>query len=86
VALEGKTILVTAFWSLEIANPVLAGERKKRLRQPEIRLRCLLPGTLDPQQRTAGHVGRQAGKGRKIGLRAMLTRSVGAARSYKPLF
>ncbi len=36
VALEGKTILVPVVWSLEIANAVLTGERKKRLRQPEI--------------------------------------------------
>ena len=36
-SLEGKTILVPAVWSLEIANAILAGERKKRLRQPEIR-------------------------------------------------
>lgn len=36
VALEGKTILVPAVWSLEIANAVLVGERKKLLRQPEI--------------------------------------------------
>jgi predicted nucleic acid-binding protein len=36
VALEGKTILVPAVWSLEIANAMLVGERKKRLRQPEI--------------------------------------------------
>jgi hypothetical protein len=91
VALEGKTILVPAIWSLEIVNAVLVGERKKRLRLPEILrfttlleslpvlqdiqpvgdhvsnvlplareyrpvgLRCLLSGTLDPQQRTAGH-------------------------------
>ena len=37
VALEGRTILVPAIWGLEIANAVLAGERSKRLRQPEIR-------------------------------------------------
>jgi predicted nucleic acid-binding protein len=37
VALEGKTIIVPALWSLEIANAVLVGERRKRLRQPEIR-------------------------------------------------
>jgi predicted nucleic acid-binding protein len=37
VSLEGKTILVPAVWSLEIANAVLVGERKKRLHQPEIR-------------------------------------------------
>ncbi|MDQ2842524.1 MAG: type II toxin-antitoxin system VapC family toxin [Acidobacteriota bacterium] len=37
VSLEGKTELVPAVWGLEIANAVLAGERKKRLTQPEIR-------------------------------------------------
>jgi predicted nucleic acid-binding protein len=37
VALEGRTILVPAIWGLEIANAVLAGERSKRLRQPETR-------------------------------------------------
>ena len=37
VALEGRTMLVPAIWGLEIANAVLAGERSKRLRQPEIR-------------------------------------------------
>jgi predicted nucleic acid-binding protein len=37
VALDGSTILVQAIWGLEIANAVLAGERSKRLRQPEIR-------------------------------------------------
>jgi predicted nucleic acid-binding protein len=37
VSLEGKTMLVPAVWSLEIANAVLAGERRKRLNQPEIK-------------------------------------------------
>ena len=37
VSLERKTMLVPAVWSLEIANAVLVGERKKRLNQPEIR-------------------------------------------------
>ena len=37
MALEGRTIFVPAIWGLEIANAVLAGERSKRLRQPEIR-------------------------------------------------
>jgi predicted nucleic acid-binding protein len=37
VSLEGKTMLVPAVWSLEIANAVLVGERRKRLNQPEIR-------------------------------------------------
>jgi predicted nucleic acid-binding protein len=36
VALEGKTILVPAVWSLEIANAVF-GERRKRLNQPDVR-------------------------------------------------
>jgi predicted nucleic acid-binding protein len=36
-ALEGKTILVPAVWGLEVANAMLVGERKKCLRQPEIR-------------------------------------------------
>ena len=35
VALEGKAVLVPAMWSPEIANAVLVGQRKKRLRQPE---------------------------------------------------
>ena len=50
VALEGNTVLVPAIWCLEIANAVLTGERKKRLRQSEIRrftsLLEGLPGTL----------------------------------------
>jgi predicted nucleic acid-binding protein len=37
LSLEGKRILVPAIWSLEIANAVLVGERKKRLLRPEIR-------------------------------------------------
>jgi predicted nucleic acid-binding protein len=36
VSLERKTMLVPVVWGLEIANAVLAGERKKRLNQPEI--------------------------------------------------
>ena len=36
VSLEGKTVLVPALWSLEIANAVLVGERRKRLKQAEI--------------------------------------------------
>jgi predicted nucleic acid-binding protein len=37
VSLDGRTILVPAVWGLEIANAVLAAERQKRLKQPEIR-------------------------------------------------
>lgn len=36
VALEENTILVPSVWSLEVANAMLVGERRKRLRQPEI--------------------------------------------------
>jgi predicted nucleic acid-binding protein len=42
VALEGQTLLVRAVWGLEIANAVLAGERSKRLRPPEIRRFAIL--------------------------------------------
>ena len=37
VALEGRAILVPALWSVEITNPVLMAERRKRVKQPEIR-------------------------------------------------
>ena len=50
VALEGHTILVPAIWGLEIANAVLAGERSKRLRQPEIRRFTTLLERLSPVQ------------------------------------
>jgi predicted nucleic acid-binding protein len=36
VALKGQAIVVPAEWGLEIANAMLAGERRKRLKQPEI--------------------------------------------------
>ena len=36
VALKGQAIVVPAVWGLEIANAMLAGERRKRLKQPEI--------------------------------------------------
>ncbi len=36
-ALEGETILVPAVWSLEIANALLVGERRRRLGLPEVR-------------------------------------------------
>jgi predicted nucleic acid-binding protein len=37
VALEGQAVLVPAIWSLEITNALLVGERRKRIRQPEVR-------------------------------------------------
>jgi predicted nucleic acid-binding protein len=45
VALKGQAIVVPAVWGLEIANAMLAGERRKRLKQPEIlRFVALLEG------------------------------------------
>ncbi|MGO9270858.1 MAG: type II toxin-antitoxin system VapC family toxin [Terriglobia bacterium] len=45
VALRGQAIVVPAVWGLEIANAVLVGERRKRLKQPEIlRFVALLEG------------------------------------------
>jgi len=45
VALKGQAIVVPAVWGLEIANAMLTGERRKRLRQPEIlRFVALLEG------------------------------------------
>jgi predicted nucleic acid-binding protein len=36
VALENQTILVPAIWSVEIANALVVGERRKRIRRPEM--------------------------------------------------
>lgn len=36
VALKGHLIAVPAVWALEVANAILVGERRKRLKQPEI--------------------------------------------------
>ena len=37
VGLEGRSILVPAVWSLEVANAIAVGERRKRITDPEIR-------------------------------------------------
>ena len=37
VALEDQTIIVPAIWPLEVANALLVGERRKRIRLPEVR-------------------------------------------------
>jgi predicted nucleic acid-binding protein len=37
VGLEGRTALVPAIWSTEISSALLVGERRKRIRQPEVR-------------------------------------------------
>lgn len=60
VALEGLTILVPAVWKLELANAILSGERKKRLKQPEIRFFVtLLEGlpVAEDQQPPVGSMG-----------------------------
>ncbi len=45
VALKGQAIVVPAVWGLEIANAMLAGERRKRLKLPQIlRFVALLEG------------------------------------------
>src|ERR1700736_5824544 len=37
VALEDRMAMVPAIWSVEITNALLVGERRKRIRQPEVR-------------------------------------------------
>jgi predicted nucleic acid-binding protein len=37
VGLDGRTAMVPAIWSPEITNALLVGERRKRIRQPEVR-------------------------------------------------
>jgi predicted nucleic acid-binding protein len=36
-AVEDQSVIVPAIWALEVANALLVGERRKRIRQPEIR-------------------------------------------------
>jgi predicted nucleic acid-binding protein len=37
LALENETVIVPAIWTVEVTNALLVGERRKRIRQPEIR-------------------------------------------------
>ena len=37
LALEDQTVVVPAIWPVEITNGLLVGERRKRIRQPEVR-------------------------------------------------
>ncbi len=37
LGLEDRTVIVPAIWSAEITNALLVGERRKRIRQPEVR-------------------------------------------------
>jgi predicted nucleic acid-binding protein len=50
VALEGHSILVPSVWGLEVTNAVLVGERRKRLRLPEILRFSALLDSLSPIQ------------------------------------
>jgi predicted nucleic acid-binding protein len=73
VALEGKTILVPAVWSLEIANAVLVGERRKRLNQPDVQQFTALLESLSPvqdSQPVANHVNQVLPIARTYGLTA----------------
>jgi len=40
VALEGRTVIVPAVWALEISNAMLVAERRKRVKQQDVR-RCV---------------------------------------------
>jgi predicted nucleic acid-binding protein len=73
VALEGQAMLVPAVWGLEIANAILAGERSKRLRQPEIRRFITLLeslSTVQDVQPAGDHVSNVLPLAREYGLSA----------------
>ena len=73
VALEAQTILVPALWATEIANAVLVAERRKRIRQPEIRRFVELLGNLTvamDSQTVTESVGNILPLGREYGLSA----------------
>lgn len=66
-------MLVPAVWSLEIANAILVGERKKRLKQPEIRRFTTLLESLSlvqDVQPVVEHVGNVLPLAHKYGLSA----------------
>jgi len=37
LAVESQSIIVPAIWAVEITNALVVGERRKRIRQPEVR-------------------------------------------------
>ena len=37
LAVENQAVIVPAIWAVEITNALLVGERRKRIRQPEVR-------------------------------------------------
>ena len=45
-ALEGRTVIVPAVWALEIANALVVAERRKRVKQADVRLFLELLGGL----------------------------------------
>jgi len=55
VALEGRTVMVPRVWALEITNAVLVAERRKRVKQADVRRFVELLGglTLIEQSQTA---------------------------------
>jgi len=55
VALEGRTVMVPPVWALEITNAVLVAERRKRVKQADVRRFVELLGglTLIEQSQTA---------------------------------
>ena len=66
-------MLVPAVWSLEIANAVLVGERRKRLHQPEIKQFTTLLENLSLVEDTrpvANHINDVLPLARKYGLTA----------------
>lgn len=73
VALAGQTILVPAIWATEITNAVLVAERRRRIRQPEIRRFVELLGDLTvvmDSQTVTDSVSNIAPLGREYGLSA----------------
>jgi predicted nucleic acid-binding protein len=37
MALKGRRVIVPAVWALEVANALVVAERRKRVKQPEVR-------------------------------------------------
>lgn len=73
MALEGQTIVVPSLWAIEIANAILVAERRKRIRQPEIRRFVELLGDLTvvmDSQTVTESVGNILPLGREYGLSA----------------
>jgi predicted nucleic acid-binding protein len=73
VALEGLTAVVPALWAVEITNAVLVAERRKRIRQPDIRRFVELLGELEivmDAQRVTDSVVNIVPLGREYGLSA----------------